>query len=321
MFRKKRYAPPVRQTIKNKPACKESLERGFLNRERGKYDGKRMTLPNEAQSRLRRVTSRQNTLVKELRRAFTQDESGEGSVGVEGVRLMEEAIRSGLRFQAVFFSESGRAHAARLLAQIASQVEVLLLPDDVFSSAVNTETPQGVVALVKLRPAKFEDVLEQIPSAPLLLGVAGIQDPGNLGTIIRSAEAFGARAVLLGEKTVSHFNPKAVRASAGSLFREPLIRLKLAESISLLKQHGVRVLATSSHKGKPLNEADFTGAAMIVIGNEGAGVPQEVLALADERITIPHSERVESLNAGIAASILLYEAARQRSKSLATDTR
>jgi TrmH family RNA methyltransferase len=273
---------------------------------------------NEVESRLRRVTSRQNALVKELRRAFTQDESSEGSVGVEGVRLMEEAIRSGLRFQAVFFSESGRAHAARLLDQIASQVEVLLLPDDVFSSAVNTETPQGVAALVKLRPAKFEDVLEQIPSAPLLLGVAGIQDPGNLGTIIRSAEAFGVRAVLLGEKTVSHINPKAVRASAGSLFRETLIRLKLAENIPLLKQHGVRVLATSSHKGKPLNEADFTGAAMIVIGNEGAGVPQEVLALADERITIPHSERVESLNAGIAASILLYEAARQRNKKLTT---
>jgi TrmH family RNA methyltransferase len=275
-------------------------------------------MTQEAESRLRRVTSRQNALVKELRRAFTHmqmnDETGEGAVGVEGVRLIEEAVRSGLRFQAVFFSEAGQSHAARLLPQIASQVEVLLLPDDVFSSAISTESPQGVAALVKLKPAKFEDVLEQLPSAPLLLGVAGLQDPGNLGTTIRSAEAFGARAVLLGEKTVSHFNPKAVRASAGSVFREPLLRVKLVESVPLLKQHGVRVLATSSHKGKPLQEADFTGAAMIVIGNEGAGVPQEVLALADERITIPHSARVESLNAGIAASILLYEASRQRQK-------
>jgi TrmH family RNA methyltransferase len=274
---------------------------------------------NESDFRLRRVTSRQNALVKDLRRAFTQDETSEGSLGVEGVRLIEEAVRSGLRFQAVFFSNAGRAHAARLLPQIASQVEVLLLPDDVFSSAVTTETPQGVAALVKLRPAKFEDVLEQIPSAPLLVGVAGLQDPGNLGTVIRSAEAFGARAVLLGEKTVSHFNPKSVRASAGSLFREPLLRVKMAETIGLLKQHGVRVFATSSHKGKPLQEANFTGAAMIVIGNEGAGVPQELLALADERITIPHSERVESLNAGIAASVLLYEASRQRNKSHSTD--
>jgi TrmH family RNA methyltransferase len=135
-----------------------------------------------------------------------------------------------------------------------------------------------------------------------------------LGTIVRSAEAFGARAVLLGERTVSPFNAKAVRASAGSLFREPLLRVKMAETIPLLKERGVRVIATSSHKGKPLHEADFTGAAMIVVGNEGAGVPHEVLALADELVTIPHSPRVESLNAGIAASILLYEAARQRSK-------
>jgi TrmH family RNA methyltransferase len=180
-----------------------------------------------------------------------------------------------------------------------------------------------VAALVKLRPHKFEDLMEagrgQLSEDPLLVGVAGIQDPGNLGTIIRSAEAFGARAVLLGEKTVSYFNSKTVRGSAGSLFRQPLLRVKLNESITTLKQHGVRVLTTSSHKGKPLHEADFTGAVMVVVGNEGAGVPAEILSLADELVMIPHSPRVESLNAGIAASILLYEAARQRSKHLTTD--
>jgi TrmH family RNA methyltransferase len=272
-----------------------------------------MNLPNQAESRLRRVTSRQNSLVKDLRKAFGQGEpTDSGYVAIEGVRVLEEAIRSGLRFQAAFFSDAGRAQAARLLPQLASQVEVLHLPDDVFASAVSTESPQGVAALVKLRPHKFEDVLEQASTDLLLVGVAGIQDPGNLGTIIRSAEAFGARAVLLGEKTVSHFNPKAVRASAGSLFREPLVRVKMAEAIPLLKQRGVRLLATSSHKGKALHQADFTGAAMIVVGNEGAGVPHEILAQADELVTIPHSPRVESLNAGIAASILLYEAARQR---------
>jgi TrmH family RNA methyltransferase len=274
-----------------------------------------MARQSEAEGRLRRVGSRQNALVKDLRKAFAQAEpTPEGYIAVEGLHIIEEAIRSGLRFQAVFFSQAGgRAHAARLLPQIASQVEALLLPDDVFLSAVNTESPQGVAALVKLRPAKFDDVLEHVGPELLLVAVAGIQDPGNLGTIIRSAEAFGVRAVLLGEKTVSHFNPKAVRASAGSLFREPLVRLKLGEGIPLLKQRGVRVLATSSHKGKPLQEADFTGPEMIVVGNEGAGVPGDILALADELVTIPHSPRVESLNAGIAASILLYEAKRQRS--------
>ena len=294
-----------------------------------------MTVSKEVDSRLRRVSSRQNGLVKDLRKAFSQSEpTSEGYIAVEGVRIIEEAIRSGLRFQAVFFSDAGSAQAARLLPQIGSQVEVLLLPDEVFVSAVNTESPQGVAALVKLRPYKFDDLMEQAGQGSqsnasqgkgsqgkdlLLVGVAGIQDPGNLGTVIRSAEAFGARAVLLGEKTVSHFNPKAVRASAGSLFREPLLRVKMAETIPLLKQQGVRVLATSSHKGKPLHEADFTGAAMIVVGNEGAGVPAEILSLADELVNIPHSPRVESLNAGIAASILLYEAARQRNQKLTTD--
>lgn len=279
-----------------------------------------MSVQNEAETRLRRVSSRQNTLVKELRKAFAQGEATEaGFLAIEGVRIIEEAIRSGLRFQAVFFSESGRVHAARLLPQVSSHAEVLLLPDDVFSSAVSTDAPQGVAALVKLKPTKLEDLLEQTGGIPLIVAVAGIQDPGNLGTIIRSAEAFAARGVLLGEKTVSHSNPKVVRASAGSLFREPLISVKLAEAITLLKQNAYRVVASSSHKGKPLDQADFTGPSVLLIGNEGAGVPAEILAEADELVTIPHSSRVESLNAGMAASIMLYEVARQRSKNLTTD--
>ena len=280
-----------------------------------------MNVQNQADSRLRRISSHQNTLVKNLRKAFSQSEpTSEGYVAIEGLRILEEAIRSGLKFQAIFFSDAGSVISGRLLPQIGSHVEILQLPDDVFASAVNTESPQGVAALVKLRTHKLEDLLEQEGESLLILAVAGIQDPGNLGTMIRSAEAFGTRAVLLGEKTVSQLNPKAVRASAGSLFRQPLIRTKLNDSIPILREQGVRVLATSSHKGKPLHEANFTGAAMIVVGNEGAGVPQEILAQADELVTIPHSTRVESLNAGIAASILLYEAARQRQRGATGDT-
>ncbi len=267
------------------------------------------------QTRLRPVTSRQNSLVKDLRRAFEQGAAtSEGYIAIEGVRIVEEAIRSGLRFQAAFFSESGRDHAGRLLPQLASQVETLLLPDSVFSSAVSTETPQGVAALVKIKPTSLDDLVQGASASLLLLGVAGIQDPGNLGTIIRSAEAFGVRGILLGDKSVSHFNAKVVRASAGSVFREPVVSVKLKEAIPFLKQHGLRVTATSSHRGKRLDEADLTGPLALLIGNEGAGLPAEILALADELVTIPHSSRVESLNAGIAASILLYEAARQRGK-------
>jgi RNA methyltransferase, TrmH family len=279
-----------------------------------------MTVENETAARLRPVTSRQNALVKELRKAFAHGEpTSDGSLAIEGVRLIEEAVRSGLRFQAIIFSESGRAHATRLLPQISSHAEALLLPDEVFTSAVSTETPQGVAALVKMKPVTLQELVEQISDNALLVGVAGLQDPGNLGTVIRSAEAFGARAVLIAEKTVSHFNPKVARASAGSLFREPLVRVNMMESIEALKQREVRVLATSSHKGTPLPEVNFSHRCMVVIGNEGAGVPAEVLSAADELITIPQSPRVESLNAGIAASIILYEAARQRKKLTADE--
>lgn len=271
-------------------------------------------MTNIPDSRLRPVASRQNATVKELRKALSQGEAtSEGLLAIEGVRIIEEAIRSGLRFQAIFFSDKGSAHAERLLPQISQHAEALLLPDDVFSSAVTTETPQGVAALVKLKPAHLKDLLANESSAgALMVGVAGLQDPGNLGTIIRSAEAFGARAVLLGENTVSSANPKTIRASAGSLFREPLIDVKMAEALPLLKQHGYRLIATSSHKGRPIDQADLTGSALLLIGNEGAGLPVSILSQADELVTIPHSARVESLNAGIATAILLYEAARQR---------
>src|SRR5215472_2273905 len=279
-----------------------------------------MDVQHEIDSRLRRVGSRQNALVKDLRRSFSQGEpTGEGAVAIEGLRIIEEAIRSGLRFQAVFFSESGSTHAARLLPQISSHVETLLLADDVFLSAVSTETPQGVAALVKLRTAKLEDMLEQVGPEFFVTAVAGIQDPGNLGTIIRSSEAFSARGVLLGEKTVSHFNPKVVRSSAGSVFRQPLVKVKLGDAILQLRQHGVRVVASSSHKGRALDQVDLSGPLGMVVGNEGAGLPNEILSQADELVTIPHSSRVESLNAGIAASILLYETSRQRRKNLTTD--
>ena len=262
--------------------------------------------------RLRRVEGRHNSLVKELRRAFSRSELTEsGACAIEGVRILEEAIRSGLRFEAVFFSEAGRNRADRLLPQIGAQVETLLLPDKLFASAVPTETPQGVAALVRIKKTALPGLLANIAKG-IIVGVAGIQDPGNLGTIFRSAEAFGAAGVLLGEKTVSPFNSKVVRASAGSIFRIPSVSVKLADAIPLLKEHKVRLFATSSHNGVQLGSVDFASPVAVFIGSEGAGLPREVLAAVDETIVIPHSTQVESLNAGIAASIVLYEAARQR---------
>ncbi len=181
-----------------------------------------------------------------------------------------------------------------------------------------TESPQGVAALVRPKDFSLDDLIERLRVGPII-ALAGMQDPGNLGTILRSAEAFGSAGVILGEGTVSPFNPKGIRASAGSIFRLPVIHnhgkskaANLDEAIAKLRSQKVRLLATSSHKGTPLDQADLKSPAAIFFGNEGAGLPRDLMAQMDESIAIPHSSQVESLNAGVAASIVLYEAARQR---------
>jgi TrmH family RNA methyltransferase len=262
--------------------------------------------------RLRRVEGRHNPLVKTVRQAFSRAElTADGDCAIEGVHMVEEAIRSGLRFHAVLFQESALSSAQRLLPQIGAQVETLVLPDKLFASLVPSETPQGVAALVRYHANSLEEVLARLQGGPVI-AVAGLQDPGNLGTILRSAEAFGAGGVLLGEGTVSAFNPKVVRGSAGSIFRLPMVRVKLATTMKQLREHGLRLVATSSHKGLPLPQADLSRPMAVFIGGEGGGVPRELLGQMDEILAIPHAPQVESLNAGVAASIVLYEAARQR---------
>ena len=280
-----------------------------------------------AQQRLRRVEGRHNPLVKQLRLAFSRAEPTEsGDCAIEGLRILEEAIRSGLRFSAVFFRESAQDRAERLLPQIGAQVETLLLPDKLFDSLVPSESPQGVAALVRFKQFSLDDLVERLHVGPIVV-IAGLQDPGNLGTILRSAEAFGSAGAVLGEGTVSPFNSKVIRASAGSVFRLPMVhgqahgqaksgRVKLEEISQKLRAQGVRQFATSSHKGTPLDQTDLKAAAAICFGNEGAGLSREVMVEMDETIAIPHTTQVESLNAGVAASIVLYEAARQRKNAL-----
>jgi TrmH family RNA methyltransferase len=272
-----------------------------------------------AQARLRRIEGRHNPLVKQLRQAFSRSElTAAGDCAIEGLRILEEAIRSGLRFRAVFFRESAQDRAERLLPQIGAQVETLLLPDKLFDTLVPSESPQGVAALVRLKEFSLNDVTERLQVGPIVV-LAGLQDPGNLGTILRSSEAFGSAGIVLGEGTVSPFNSKVVRASAGSVFRLPIVHrqgksatTKLEEVSEKLRAQGVRLIATSSHRGTPIDQTDWKSPAAIFFGNEGSGLPRDLMARMDESIVIPHTPQVESLNAAIAASIVLYEAERQR---------
>ncbi|MFZ0731761.1 MAG: RNA methyltransferase [Candidatus Sulfotelmatobacter sp.] len=269
-----------------------------------------------AKSRLRRIEGRHNPLAKEVRQAFARAERTEdGYAAIEGLRIVEEAIRSGLRFRAVLFKESAEDLAERVLPQIGAHVETLSLPDKLFDGIVPSETPQGVAALVRVKEFSLDDILERLQVGPVIV-VMGLQDPGNLGTILRSAEAFGSAGVVLGEGTVSPLNSKVIRASAGSIFRLPVVMAKTSggtEEISgKLRKADVRMIATSSHKGTALDQARLTGTLAVFIGSEGSGLPRALMAQVDELIAIPHSEHVESLNAGVAGSIVLYEAARQR---------
>lgn len=259
-------------------------------------------------TRTRIVQSRQNSRVKELRSALSHGgKSRDGHVALEGMHLVEEAIRSGLPLETIFIRE-GYEPLLDLLA-LNSGTEILVLPSDLFTSTVTTESPQGIAALAS--PAALSrDALFQ--GIPLVVIAAGLQDPGNLGTLLRSSEAFGASGVIALPGTVSQWNAKALRASSGSAFRLPVVNLSEDECFDLLRQRGVRILAATISDGEPVVNAALTQPIALLIGNEGSGLSESQLAQADARITIPCPGPVESLNAAVAASVLLYEASRQR---------
>jgi TrmH family RNA methyltransferase len=265
---------------------------------------------------LRFVQSKQNARLKELRRALAHplresSPTGRGLVGIEGPNLLEEALRAGLRIACVFVAQG----TERLLEALPlpPETEVLLLPRDLLNAAMTTEAPQPIAALIVPPEWSWTHLLaEPRKTAPLLIALAGLQDPGNLGTILRSAEAFGADGVLSLPGTVSAWNPKAVRASAGSVLRVPLLSVSAEDCFARLREAGLRVLTTAVHGAEPAHNVDLTTPVALLIGNEGNGVPEEMAARADGAVMIDCPGPVESLNASVAASVLLYEASRQR---------
>jgi RNA methyltransferase, TrmH family len=256
------------------------------------------------------VQSKQNSRVRELRRALTTPVRS-GPVGIEGPNLLHEALRAGLRIHCVFVSAEELASEQE--NTLPPGTEILLLPEDLLRSVLTTETPQPVAALVDPPDWTWAQVLGMTQSAaPLIVLLAGLQDPGNLGTILRSAEAFGANGVICLPGTVSAWNPKAVRASAGSVFRVPVISATPESAFSHLRAAGIEALVATATAAPSADRVRLAHATAFLIGNEGNGVPDEIAALADGAIRVPCPGPVESLNAAVAASVLLYEASQQR---------
>ena len=261
------------------------------------------------------VQSKQNARLKELRRALA-DPSHTSLVGLEGPNLVEEATRAKVRFHCVFVSTERDAAAHQ--RTLPPGTEILLLPRDVLSSALDTETPQPVAALVDPPQWTWEQILGSPTNpVPLVVVLAGLQDPGNLGTILRSAEAFGATGIVSLPGTVSPWNPKAVRASAGSVLRVPLVAADPANAFARLRAGGIEVLVAAAAAAPPADRVRLAHPVALLIGNEGNGVPNAIAELADGAIRIPCPGPVESLNAAVAASVLLYEASRQRASAAA----
>ncbi len=258
------------------------------------------------------VESKDNARLKELRKALAAvGRSAQGRIGIEGPHLLEEALRAGLRVTTVFVAQGAEKLLGAL--RVPPETEILRLPAKLLHSALATETPQPIAALIEPPEWSWPHILDaRRKGAELVLILAGIQDPGNLGTILRSAEAFGVTGVVSLPGTASAWNPKAVRASAGSVFRVPLLAVSERECLEKLHEAGVKILATTVRAAQPADLVDLAGPVALIIGNEGNGVADELAAKADARITIPCPGPVESLNAAVAASVLLYEAARQR---------
>ncbi len=221
-------------------------------------------------------------------------------------------MRSGVEIATVFFRSGNETFLAGI--ELGAKAEVIELPPEIFSSAVTTESPQGVAALVVPKSFSLDDVVGG--ESPMVVIAAGLQDPGNLGTLIRSAEAFGSSGMISLPGTVSQWNAKATRASSGSVFRLPVVAATEDEAFSRLRALGIRTFAAVAERGVSVTESQLSGPVALMIGNEGRGLSPELLAQADGRITIPSPGPVESLNAAIAGSILLYEASRQRSNGL-----
>jgi TrmH family RNA methyltransferase len=261
----------------------------------------------------RELVSPSNPVMKAFRRALAEGVTREGWLAVEGPFLLEEALNATERavVHSVLVSRTAAEKFRDLLGRLPREAEVVQVSDRLFGQVAQTQSPQGIAGLIELRPDNMETAVCRRDA--LLLVACGLQDPGNLGTMIRSAQALGATALITLEDTVSPFNPKAVRASAGTVFHLPVFCNQAPSTLfARLRAAGVQIIATDRHSPSSLAQADLCGPVAILIGQEAAGLPPETSREANLLLSIPIRRGTDSVNAATAASIFLYEAARQR---------
>lgn len=257
---------------------------------------------------MRRIESKDNPLVRRMSRLASERKfrRAQGEMVCEGEKMLREALQSGIRVSDVLLSENREWDDALLEQAESAGARLTQVPERLLKSLSNVETPQGL-AFVCAQPVFGLDRLE---GAQRLLVLDGLQDPGNLGTILRTADAFALDGIILGEGCVDPASPKVVRATMGAVFRIPAAAASLTDAAAWLKERNVPLYATALHATSvPLTSVNLRRAA-VIIGNEGRGVSEQGLTLSEKQIIIPMMGRAESLNASIAASIIMYEMSR-----------
>ncbi|CCO07265.1 Uncharacterized tRNA/rRNA methyltransferase YsgA [Desulforamulus hydrothermalis Lam5 = DSM 18033] len=262
------------------------------------------------------LTSAQNPKIKYIRklsqRAFRQKEK---KFVVEGIRLVEEALHSDWRTECFVYTAQAvqSPRGAHLLAKASQRgAQLFEVTESIMADLAATETPQGVLAVLWQPDYRLPDLLAAARPS-LVVTVDGVQDPGNLGTIIRSADAAGADGVVLLKGTVDLYNPKTLRATMGSLFHLPVVTAAdVKVTLDCLAAAGITLVVGDPAGGQPIFQADLTGPLALVVGNEGSGPQPAVYEYRHRKVTIPMPGQAESLNVAIATAIMLYEVVRQR---------
>ncbi|MBP1930338.1 TrmH family RNA methyltransferase [Ammoniphilus resinae] len=256
------------------------------------------------------IQSIQNSKVKQWAKLISKKgREQEHAFLVEGEHLVEEAMKAEELIQCLIIQETMQEKYQGWIDEC--RAPSYLVSEQVMNKLSETQTPQGICAVVQINKHSLSELTE---GRPILLALDGLQDPGNLGTIIRTADAAGIDGVILGKGTVDLYNGKVIRSTMGSIFHLPIFQLDLTVEIPRLKEKGFRIVSTSLEGAVAYDEPQYADAVVIVIGNEANGVSQEILQCSTTKVKIPLYGQAESLNAAVAAGIILYEAARQRRK-------
>ncbi|MBI5966698.1 MAG: RNA methyltransferase [Deltaproteobacteria bacterium] len=265
------------------------------------------------------ITSKSNSRIKEIRLLKqAKYRQARGEYFIEGIRLLEEALQQDLGVRKIAYSPrlAKTERGARLLSKARKKIpdtEWLYVSEEVMGSISDTQSHQGVLAVLPKKEQSWEKFWER---EGMILLLWQLQDPGNLGTIFRVADAGGAAGVILSQGTIDPYSPKVVRASMGSIFRLPfLLNQDLENCLKILRSKEYRVWATVVRDGPSFWKVDFSRPTAVLFGQEGAGLPEHLLEEVDELFTIPMASNVESLNVAMAAGLVIYEAYRQKKSS------